>query len=281
MLAVAIEDLHTLKFPLLATPKLDGIRCLIIDGKALTRKLKPIPNKFVREFLEKTCENGWDGELMIKGKTFNEIQSLIMSEDGEPDFEYIVFDWYKPNHDYEARLSYFFQIKKMPPRVAYLFPKLIETIDQLNDYERECLEAGYEGVMLRSPTSPYKFGRSTLKEGYLLKLKRFYDAEAKVIGFVEKMHNNNKLEKDELGYAKRSSKKENLIPAATLGKLIVKSGDMEFGIGTGFDDALRQEIWNNKKKYLGKWVTYKYQQTGMFERPRFPVFKGFRNKKDM
>ena len=51
--------------------------------------------------------------------------------------------------------------------------------------------------MLRDPSSLYKQGRHTLKSQALMKLKKFYDDEAKVIGFEEKMHNNNEQEKDE------------------------------------------------------------------------------------
>src|SRR5690606_22412947 len=80
MLAVeaSIEDI---RFPVLASPKLDGIRATMVDGKALTRSLKPIPNHHVRMWLEANCPNGWDGELMLPRRAdgtlpdFNEVQS--------------------------------------------------------------------------------------------------------------------------------------------------------------------------------------------------------------
>lgn len=283
MLAVAVEDLHDVKFPVLATPKLDGIRCLIVGGKAVSRKLKPIPNNFIRQYLEHQCEEGWDGELIVEGKSFNEIQSLVMSEDGEPNFKYVVFDWFHSKQGYNDRLNmmHFYKTRRtLPDRVEFLFPTAFARLIHLLDYEKECLQKGYEGVMLRSPDGLYKFGRSTLKQGWLLKLKRFKDAEATVIGFVEKMHNANEAKLDELGHTKRSSHKENLIPAGTLGTLVVKAGDYEFGIGTGFDDEQRKTIWENRDQYLGKLVTFKYQEVGMLERPRFPVFKGFRDERD-
>jgi DNA ligase-1 len=137
--------------------------------------------------------------------------------------------------------------------------------------------------MIRQPGSKYKCGRSTLKEQILLKLKRFYDAEAKVIGFEEKMKNDNKLERDEFGLAKRSSKKDGMIPADTLGALIVedlKTG-VKFGLGSGFDDELKKEIWSHQRKYKNKIVKYKYQSVGVKDAPRFPVFLGFRSKLDL
>jgi DNA ligase-1 len=36
-----------------------------------------------------------------------------------------------------------------------------------------------------------------------------------------------------------------------------------------------------RKKLLGKIVKYKYQEIGVLEKPRFPVFLGFRDKEDM
>jgi len=137
--------------------------------------------------------------------------------------------------------------------------------------------------MIRTPLGKYKCGRSTLKEQILMKLKRFHDAEAKVIDFEEKMQNENVQERDEFGLAKRSSKKDGLVPANTLGALIVedlKTG-VRFNIGSGFDDELKKEIWLHKRKYKNKIVKYKYQSIGVKNAPRFPVFLGFRSKLDI
>jgi len=137
-------------------------------------------------------------------------------------------------------------------------------------------------LMLRSPDSRYKCGKSTAKEGILLKMKRFLDAEAIVIGFEEEQSNTNEKEKDELGLSKRSSKKAGKVPAGTLGALLMKSldGKMSFGIGIGFDDETRKTIWDNRSKYLGKIASYKYQEIGK-SAPRFPVFLTFRSKLDL
>ena len=77
-----------IQYPVLATPKLDGIRCLMVEGVAMSRTMKPIPNQFVQE--ELAGLNGLDGELMVKGD-FNAVSSAIMSRDGEPDFFFHVF----------------------------------------------------------------------------------------------------------------------------------------------------------------------------------------------
>ncbi len=148
------------------------------------------------------------------------------------------------------------------------------------------IDQGFEGTMIRSFDGPYKSGRSTLKQGWLLKYKAWADAEGTVVGFEELMHNENPDLRDKFDHAKRSSHKANMIPANTLGALILSTEWGELRVGTGFDAALRQEIWGSMKwsevegryltSYFGRTITFKYQAHGMQDKPRFPVFKGFR-----
>lgn len=286
LLAATLEDVQSLKFPVLATPKLDGIRILKVNGKAVTRKFKPIPNHYIRTLLEQHLPDGIDGEIMTPG-TFNDIQSKVMSYEGQPDFTIYAFDYVDSKLDvpYRERVLHMqdaFERKSTPFRVVLLMPKIINDVNELLKYEQYCLNKGFEGVMIRSPLGRYKCGRSTLKEQILLKLKRFLDAEAKVVGFEEKLHNDNIQETDEFGLSKRSSKKDGLTPADTLGALIVEdvTSGVRFGIGSGFDDVLKKHIWNNRSKYLNKLVKYKYQSVGAKDAPRFPVFLGFRSALD-
>jgi DNA ligase-1 len=160
---------------------------------------------------------------------------------------------------------------------------VVSNSEEVQIIEQNAIDSGYEGVMLRSPNSPYKCGRSTLKEEYLLKVKRFFDAEAEVVGFIEQMHNANEAEKDAFGRTKRSSKKAGMVPANTLGELRLKDlqTGLEFGCGTGLSQELRKQIWTNQDDYRGKIVTFKYQPSGQKSLPRFPVFKGFRHENDL
>jgi DNA ligase 1 len=290
LLASTLDDISTLKYPVLATPKLDGIRVLKVKGKAVTRRFKPIPNKHIRTLLEKYLPDGVDGEIMTPG-TFNDIQSKVMSHDGEPEFSYHIFDYVNGSlsKPYSERIcdlvrpEVLKQIKAAPFEIKLVLPEPIQNQEELLEFEQKCLSEGYEGVMIRQPEGKYKCGRSTPKEQILMKLKRFYDAEAIVIDFEEKMQNENTQERDEFGLSKRSSKKDGLVAANTLGSLIVediKTG-VKFGIGSGFDDALKQEIWLHKRKYKNKIVKYKYQSVGVKDAPRFPVFLGFRSKLDI
>ena len=47
----------------------------------------------------------------------------------------------------------------------------------------------FMGAAWRTPDSPYKCGRSTENEGFLLKIKRFEDSEAVVLDCIEGMSN--------------------------------------------------------------------------------------------
>lgn len=295
MLAVQAEDLTKLRFPILCSRKLDGIRCLIIDGQALSRKFKPIPNHFIRSYLKEKLggfAESFDGELIV-GDTFQSSSSGVMSEAGTPNFIYYVFDMVGANikQPFSTRFEALTDVvqKLNDPHIQLVEHVYIADYDLLLSYEEEMLAKGYEGVMVRDPKGPYKNGRSTEKEGYLLKIKRFVDTECLVVGFEERLHNANEATIDELGHTKRSSHQENMVPMGTLGSLILKvpegneyfEAGLTFGCGTGFDDATRQHIWDNKAKYMGRMAKVKFQNNGIKDVPRFPVFIGWRSEDDL
>jgi DNA ligase-1 len=288
MLAVEAKELV---FPLYASTKIDGVRAIIKDQLLLSRSLKPIPNEYVQDLLGQPYYEGLDGELTVgapnDANVMQATTSGVMSRDGQPDFTFWVFDyWTCPSQSYEYRLSVLtgaFRESNFPSYINLLPQILVRDKDELLHIEEDALQRGYEGLILRSKTGIYKYGRSTAREGYLLKLKRFTDAEAVVIGFEELLHNGNTLEADELGYAKRSSHKDGKVPMNMLGALKVrdqKSG-IEFSIGTGFVLAERRHIWEVRDNYLGKLAVYKSFEIGVKVAPRFPVFKGFRNVEDL
>jgi DNA ligase-1 len=296
MLSATLEatDLGALKYPAWVTPKLDGIRCLRKGGKTLSRKFLPIPNSYIQEVLA-GLPDGLDGELMTKNtdgsyQEFNKIQSAVMSGDGAPSFDFCVFDYVSLSltETYKERMVKL-QALRLPDTCKKVLPVVVANEAEMLAFETKCLLEGYEGIMLRTGDSPYKCGRSSLKQGWLLKLKRFQDSEAEIIGFEEQLHNDNEASVDELGHTKRSKSKENLIPAGTLGKFLVREiGETpwkgkEFGVGSakGMDMHMRKDIWDNRDKYLGKIITYKYQEVGMLTLPRLPIWKGFRSRDDV
>lgn len=292
LLAEKLSDPSLIVFPVYGTPKLDGIRAIKVDGKLVSRNFKPIPNKYTRDFMEGILPDGIDGELMLQDtNNFNAIQSAIMRQTGEPKFKYFAFDFVleKLEDPYLKRLEdlkSWYETSLLPEHkhlVELILPTTLNSVDELNSFEEKCLSEGFEGIMIRSGDGKYKCGRSTVNEGFLLKLKRFEDEEAIVIGFEERMENTNEQERDEFGLAKRSSKKAGMVGSNTLGNLVVKNEkyEKEYRVGSGFDDELRKKIWDNQSEYLGKLITYRFQPYGMKDFPRFPIFKGFRHKNDL
>lgn len=252
------------KFPVLATPKIDGFRFLKVGGRAFTRSMTPVRNRHVREWIEENLPDGIDGEITVD-ETFNAAQRALGRDDGEPNFHLWIFDRVKTdlNEPYRDRverlkiLTMFFRRTNHGERVSVLIPVEIHNEEALELYEADCLAKGHEGVMLRDPNGPYKCGRSTEAEGYLLKMKRFIDAEAVVVGTFESVN------RGELG---------------------------GFELADGRHDSFRvkargiadlSQAWADRESYIGRRVKYRYQPVGTINAPRFPIMVGIRESWDL
>ena len=279
--------LEQVRLPVYVSTKLDGIRCVIIDGVAYSRSLKPIRNKYIQSIIGKDKYSGFDGELVVGNiydkDVFQKTTSGVMSEQGEPNFVFYVFDDFThPNLPYSERADVMRdKVDTLTDHIKFLGQKLVDSKERIKYLLETEQVVGGEGLILRNPDGEYKFGRSTPKQQLSIKVKFFEQDEFVVIGFTERMHNANQAKINELGLQERSSHKDNLIPMNTLGSLILKYGDDSFQMGTGFTDEQRQEIWDNRDKYLGKLTSVRYMSVGLKERPRIPSFIGWRDSEDM
>ena len=282
-LAVA-ADFSKIRYPVYASPKLDGIRASVVNSLALTRSLKRIPNPHVNTNLSKLLFNGLDGELIVGEPTsktvYRDTVSSVMRMTGQPEFSYYVFDNHMAPGAFESRLEKLvYDMPQYPIWVRFLEQRIVHTEATLLHYEAEQLEKGYEGLIIGRMSVPYEFGRSTVGEGYMLKVKRFVDGEAEIIRTEEEMFNGNEAQTNELGRTKRSTAKDGLVGKGTMGALVVRDlvTGIEFNIGTGFDAADRAaDIWQ-----CGRIVKYKHFPIGSKDKPRHPVFLGFRDARDM
>lgn len=280
-------DLARLQYPCFASPKYDGFRCLINkSGEPVSRNLKPIANSYVFGKIKEMKLPCLDGELLTytgdRLDDFNTVQSKLSSRSGMPDFKLMYFDrWDTPNEPFDVRYHKLidYDVYRAPePRLQLVVQQIVENEEQLLDYEAKCLSDGWEGVMVRSFDGIYKFGRSSVREGYLLKLKRFFDDEAIIVDCLELVSNQNEAITNDLGYTERSSHKENMVPMNTLGKFKVhwEKHNVEFEVGTGFTAAQRDAFWSKRNDLIGSKITFKYQSLGPNLKPRFPVFLGIR-----
>jgi DNA ligase 1 len=304
--------LAALPYPALFSPKLDGIRATVQNGRLYSRSLKLIPNRAMQTLWGREELDGLDGEIVVGPPTaedcFNRSTSAVMSRDKSADGAvFHVFDKYSLG-GFESRLhqasitldgACFAQTIKLVPH------KLIKTHAALLKYEAEALAAGHEGIMRRGPNRLYKQGRSTLKEQGLIAVKRFVDAEAVVLAVYEQEENTNARTTNELGGSKRSAHKAGKVGKGVLGgftvaplkcgcvncgakvsRLIDCARRFNIGTGVGLTDAVRAELWKARKGLVGKGlvgkvVKFRYQLIGTKDRPRQPIFLGFRDGRDL
>lgn len=283
LLAYTVKDAEALRFPVLVSPKLDGIRCVIHNDQPVSRTLKPIPNRFIQA--ELGFYPPFDGELMVGDPldpaAFNKSTSGIMSRDGEPDFTYWVFDYVEAGFlhmSFETRLMMAKETIKHWPRATLVPHTKVHNATELMRLEAHYVGHGYEGVMVRVPWGTYKFGRSTESQGLLGKVKRFEDTEGTIVGYEELMHNENEATVNNLGYQERSTAQAGQVPGNTLGALRVSHPDFDetFGIGTGFTADERFTLWQIRDTLPGQSVKFKHQPAGAKDRPRFPSYLGLR-----
>lgn len=299
--AETVKNFALIKFPVLCSPKMDGIRLLEYNMGFVTRSLKAVRNHHVRELTREFAAvskeagmRGGDGEICVgephHPNVMQHTTSGIMSGEGQPDFGLYMFDSYQnSNEPFVKRLE---SVRRLHDKLGERFPwfkyvdhVLIHNMEQLIEYENLCLAAGYEGIMLRDPAGRYKMGRSTMREGILMALKRFTDDEAIILEHHEELENTNEGIENALGHLERSSHAENLVPKGRMGTMLAKSLRFEktffLGGGIGVTHGFRQAIWDNPQDFQWKLCVYSYQDIGIRERPRLSKWKSWRSWDDI
>ena len=262
MLAIPYNE-HKIKFPCLCQPKYDGVRCTISYDKEgvhiISRKGKPycIPH------LEKWANENkdllpLDGELYNhKDLTFQEIISAVKRlSDITPKIRYVVYDRPIPkvnNGDrWTALEADFSKVHENAP--AYLSEwTLCCSMQHIWDYHKECVDKGYEGVIIRNIEGEYEFG---FRSNNLIKLKTFDDAEFEIADVIEATgrdagtavfvlylhgHEGEDIDADNTFKAKPQGSRE-----------------------------LRKEYFDNSANVIGKKATVQYQGFSDDGKPRFP-----------
>lgn len=257
MLAAELTDERLLRYPLLATPKIDGIRFLVVNGRAVTRSLNPIPNDHVRTWIEATLPEGADGEITVPGG-FGATSSAVTRKDGTPDFTLHVFDWAQ-DAPYQARIASAAALANIDPRIRVLAPVEIKDEAELWAFEDRCLAEGHEGVILRDPAGGYWCGRVTEESGLFMKLKRHVDDEAVILGvtFMD----------------------GSIIEA---GGFSVEWKGKRFHLGWNSSLGLtRADVLRMHESLRGRIVRFRHTPHGAKRLPRFPVLTGFREGWDL
>ena len=288
------DNYDQISYPVIASTKLDGWRSIIdINNNPLSRSGKSIPNLFTRKEIHSAGLAGWDGELLASSPTdpnaMQKAQSAFSSIHGEPDFTYHIFDnWTRGKEPFKDHIRIMESYRPNIPEWAKIITQVdIYTPEELADFVKHVTSKGYEGVVVRSPNSPYKHGRSTWKQSWMLKAKPYTYEEGMIISLNERMVNYNPKQMDELGYSKRSTHKGGKVPGDTLGSFNIRNKNgLTFSIGTGhLDKTERQRIWDYRDTdgtWVGKLITFKhFAQSGVRKKPRHGQFVSLRSMEDL
>ncbi len=228
--------------------KLDGVRAYW-DG---TRFISRLGNVFFAPpwFTEVLPKTPLDGELFGGRKNFQRTVGIVKRADGGPlwkELQYWVFD--APSHGgtFEERVEWLkSNLEGRADHVVVLAQQRTTDMAHVREELRRVESLGGEGLMMRRPGSRYEGTRSMT----LLKLKSFFDAEAKVIEHLP-------------GAGRHKGR---------LGALSCELPDgTKFSVGTGFSDAERED-----PPPVGSVITFRYQELSNAGVPRFPSYVGVR-----
>lgn len=305
-------DEDKLVFPFFLQPKIDGVRGLNMEGKLTGRSLKTHKNRFTTAFYSQTELIGLDGELAANSEVHPDLCRLTSSAlgtiEGQPYtlwwlFDYVTFSTRHLPYDqrYELLLDRVREIYHINNKVwqhLRVVPNVLcSDMQELLRYETKWLEEGYEGVIIRKIDAPHKEGRSTVKQGQLLRIKRFIEEEAYVLEIIEGEENTNEAQINELGNTFRSSHQENKVPNGMVGSMTCRvlkdvfdpvtkvpllSKDQIITVSPGnMDHNNRRHYFTNQKEILGRVIKFKFFPKGLKDKPRFPTFITIRDESDL
>lgn len=293
MLAIN-ADKNKIKYPCRYSKKLDGIRCIFKDGKMLTRSLKPITSETLQkrfQWLKDFTSDGkiiFDGEFYCHGMEFSEISHFVRKSDAEipKDLCFHCFDivcdseYDVPfNERMKILTKFVVNVEKFDDiKIVQQIP--LENTGDLETAFNKALKEEYEGLIIRSINSPYKCGRSTVNEGYLLKVKPFLSFDAEIIEVIERMENLNESKTNELGRSFKRDTKDDKRGTGIASVFRVMYKDKELGVTITGDEEFRTEIWKNRESYIGKMIEYKAMLVGSKDVPRHPNFMRFREDRE-
>jgi DNA ligase-1 len=270
-----------IKYPVRVEAKLDGLRCIAVkhngEVSMFTRSGTPIETlpRIKAAIAALPLDNFvLDGEAMAD--SWEDSASVMMSsktkkDDG--DMRYHVFDcvpfaeWQAQASKltYEERLQNLVAAIGAGPAVAagpfrYVKSKTCANETELREFYSGCLDEGYEGVMLKDTTAPYRWKRSDA----ILKLKPVATEEGVIVGWYE---------------AKESTKRAGQFG----GFVILTPNGVTTRVGGGYCDDLKDRIFSNgPDTYIGRVAEVEHQPpftpAGAM---RFPVFCRLRDPSDV
>lgn len=304
-------DLETLRYPVWAQPKIDGVRGLNLTGVFTGRSMDCFEGYGITEFFSKPDFLGLDGELILgnipnaKGRLCSLTTGAVGRFKGVTemaDFTWRVFDYITPHtvgweyaKRYEALERHLRSLNH--PRLFIVPYEEVTTPERMKQVIHQHLMAHYEGTITRNPNAKYKEGRSTKEEQQLLRIKLWVDFEMLVTGITEGAKNTNAAKINTLGKTERSSAKAGKVPNGQVGSLQgtlladVKhpiTGEVIFKKGLPVTMAPGEmttaeavAYFQHPETIIGHIAKGKCMVHGSKDVPRFPIFQTLRLPQDM
>lgn len=193
-------------------------------------------------------------------------------------FDMIIEDNF--TQSFQGRVTEMKMQLEISERIKVVPQLLLESSEELDWYFDEALKSNYEGLIVRNPKGHYKFGRSTEKEGLLLKYKPFVTYDAEIIGVTERFTNTNESFENELGHLTKRNTIDAKESTGLASAFIVKWNDNQLKVSIPGTEEFRANIWSNKDSYIGKMIEFKGMDVGSKDVPRHPVFERFRDDRE-
>ena len=258
---IAIPRLEDLEYPLLMSPKIDGIRGVTFGGKVHSSTMKLHTNLQVqRDFGD---VEGLDGELTYGSPTgpdvMNRASSAVRARDVEGDFQFYLFDWVlDPEMPYYRRLEMLHEAIDGYPQYSTLQQVEANSPEEARAIEEGFILEGYEGAMMRNPMAPYKHNRATFRDRIIWKLKRFHDEELLCVDLEHAWANENAQTVNAMGLQERSYSIGNKTPKEEVGTYICTDGFREHRIAPGMmTHEQRAEHWATRS-VVGEMLTVRH-----------------------
>lgn len=295
-------DLNNINYPILASYKLDGIRCLFIKGEMLSRSLKPIQNKQLREKMKPLADYSKEHDVILDGEiyshelTFQEITRFVMTQDFEEkrsikkfgkileipeSLKFYCFDCVKENNFSQPFAERLANVTLELPIINWVSQITMWKKTDIEEYFDVALKAGFEGLILKSDCGKYKCGRGTIKEGLIYKVKPFVTFDAEILDVIQATEVDQNAEKkiNELGRSVTSKKKGDRILIEKSSAFEVEYKGLKLKVTLAMTDEEKEEVWANREQYIGKIIEYKGMLVGSKDVPRHPVMIRFREDK--
>ena len=244
-------------------PKYDGdrARMIIESGKAnlyssSLRLITSVPhlNKELTECYSQREGLEIDAELYCHEMKHPEISGIIRTTKNiPPNYDKIKFyalDLPKADVNQVSRSLRLKALIQESSNVVLVPSYSVNKAEEISQYLKTFCDQGYEGFVLKNAASMYETKRSV----NWLKYKPRKTDSYMVVGFEEEV--------DKYGE-----------PKGTLGALILASPKGTFNVGTGFDAAQRNNIWQYKNEFLGTMFVISYQELSKDGIPREPSAK--------